>query len=78
MSVMIQVNGYLGWCSAERTNDNKWIPVVWFERLSDHQKPLVPAQKHTIQHNFDSEDDAIQAALAYGHQKAEANDTGLE
>jgi hypothetical protein len=53
------------------------VATVWFERKADHTKTLVPAMKHTLRARFESEKEAVQAALAFGDQCARDNKTGL-
>jgi hypothetical protein len=74
---MIETNGYLGWCNAERLINGSWSAVVWVERKADYGNTLAVARKHTIQETFKNEEEALAIAKRYFQIHAEANDTGL-
>jgi len=76
--VFIERNGYFVVCDAVQLQNGKWGATAMFERKWDHDhNALVPGMRHNIKAQFDSKNDAIQAALAVAHQRADADDTGL-
>jgi len=72
---VIQESGFVCFCSAWQTNSGKWTPTVTFERLSDHERPLVPSVRYQYtQIEMDNENDALIQAETIAINKARSGD----
>lgn len=73
----VEIDGYFGWCGAEKLADGEWCGTVWFERKADHGQVMVPARKHTISMPFANERDATQAAIQLAQDLVARGGTGF-
>lgn len=73
-NLFLEVNGYFVYCSTVENADHTWAASVLFELKVDHRHTRVSGVRHKLSAPFESDKQAMQAAISYGTTVAEQSD----